>query len=246
MGATPTALAGKVVCVTGAGRGLGRSISKAFDAEGAHLVLAARTASEIEALAAELNSAIAVPTDVRSVVEVNALVDAAVGEFGKLDVMVNNAGLAIYGPFESTTEDDFDLMWQTNVKGTYFGSQAALKVMRTQRSGLIVNISSIAGKLHLPGESAYNATKWAVNGLTGTLRLEAQKSNVKVTCICPGGINTPFWKQMDNYPFPADLIDPERDFMDPEEVARTVVEVARGSSAYVLPEVVMLPMLTQL
>ena len=85
-----------------------------------------------------------------------------------------------------------------------------------------------------------------MNGFTGTLRLEAQKHHVKVSCVCPGGIATPFWKEMDRYPFPADLIDPERDFMKPEEVAKTVVQLAQSSDGYVVPEVVMLPMLPQL
>ena len=237
-------LAGKVVVVTGASRGLGKAIAQAFAAEGAQLVLGARTMSELEAVARELG-ALAVQTDVREPSELYALVDAAVAEFGRLDVMVNNAGLAIYGPFGDVAEDDFYLMVATNLKGTFFGSQAAFQVMKAQHSGLIINISSIAGKLHLPNESAYNATKWAVNGFTGTLRLEAEKFGVKVSCVCPGGIATPFWGEMDFYPFPTDVIDPQRDFMRPEEVARTVVDIARGSDGYVIPEVVMTPLLPQ-
>ena len=236
-------LAGKVVVVTGAGRGLGRSIAKAFSAEGASLVLGARTLPEIEELAEELGDAVALQTDVCSVGELQRLAELAVAEFGRLDVWVNNAGLAVYGPFEHTSEEDFDRMWLTNVKGTYFGAQAAYKVMIQQRSGLILNISSIAGKWHLPNESAYNATKWAVNGLSGTLRMEAEAHNIKVTTVCPGGIDTPFWRAMDFYPFPVGEVDPERDFMDPDEVARTVVQVALTSDRYVIPEVVMLPMM---
>ena len=240
------AMKGKVVCITGAGRGLGKAMAEAFDAEGASLVLGARTMEEIEAVARGLGTAIAVQCDVTSVRELSALVDAAVGEFGRLDVMVNNAGLAVYGPFEDVTEAQFDQMLQTNVKGAYFGSQAAYRVMKAQHSGLIINISSIAGKLHLPNESAYNASKWAVNGFTGTLRLEAQRHNVKVTCVCPGGIRTPFWRAMDFYPFPTDIVDWQRDFMRPEEVAQTVLQIAMGSEGYVIPEVVMLPMMPQL
>lgn len=238
-------LEGKVVCITGATRGLGRSMAVAFAQEGAHLVLGARTQHELDALAASLPSAIAVPTDVRSVADLQRLVQAAVAEFGRLDVMVNNAGLAVYGPFEGVTEDDWDRMADTNLKGAFFGAQAAFRVMKTQRSGLIINISSIAGKLHLPGESAYNATKWGLNGFSGTIRLEAQRVGVRVTTVCPGGIDTPFWSAMDAYPFPTDLIDPQRDFMDPDEVARTVVQVAQTSERYAIPEVVMLPLLPQ-
>jgi len=235
-------LQGKVVCITGAGRGLGRALAERFSAEGASLVLGARTTPEIDELARSLGDAIAVQTDVRSSNECHRLVDAAMAEYDRLDIMVNNAGLAIYGPVEDMSENDIDLMIDTNVKGLIHGSIAAFKVMKAQRSGLILNISSIAGKLHLPNESVYGATKWAVNGFSGTLRLEAQAYGVKVTTVCPGGIDTPFWRAMDYYPFP-DHVDPTRDFMKPEEVAESVVEVALKSERYVIPELVMVPMI---
>ncbi|MBM4389617.1 MAG: SDR family oxidoreductase [Deltaproteobacteria bacterium] len=235
-------LAGKVVVITGAGRGLGKALAEAFSAEGASLVLGARTSIEIDELAARLPDTIAVQTDVRLPRDVDRLVEAAMAEFGRIDVMINNAGLAIYGPVDDTTPDAVDAMIDTNVKGVIYGSQAAFRAMKVQRAGLIVNISSIAGKLHLPNEAVYNASKWAVNGFTGTLRLEAAKCNVKVSCVCPGGIDTPFWKAMDFYPFP-EGIDPSRDFMSPDEVAKTVLEMALKSDRYVVPEVVMVPLL---
>ena len=235
-------LEGKVVCITGAGRGLGKALAERFSAEGASLVLGARTTPEIDDLASSLGDAIAVQTDVRSATDCRRLVEAAVAEYDRLDVMINNAGLAIYGPVEDVAEHDVDLMVDTNVKGVIHASVAAFRVMKQQRSGLILNISSIAGKLHLPSESVYGATKWAVNGFTGTLRLEAAAYGVRVTTVCPGGIDTPFWKAMDYYPFP-DHIDPARDFMRPEEVAESVVEVACKSDRYVIPELVMVPLL---
>ncbi|MFN7143724.1 MAG: SDR family oxidoreductase [Myxococcota bacterium] len=234
-------LEGKVVCITGAGRGLGKALAERFSAEGASLVLGARTTPEIDDLAARLGDAIAVQTDVRSATDCHRLVDAAVAEYDRLDVMINNAGLAIYGPVENVTEHDVDLMVDTNLKGVIHASVAAFKVMKQQRSGLILNISSIAGKLHLPNESVYGATKWAVNGFTGTLRLEAAAYDVRVTTVCPGGIDTPFWKAMDYYPFP-EHVDPSRDFMRPEEVAESIVEVALKSERYVVPEIVMVPL----
>ena len=234
-------LSGKVVCITGAGRGLGAALARGFAAEGAHLVLGARTTPEIDALAAELGNALAVQTDVRVAEDVHRLVDAAVTEFGQLDVMVNNAGVAVYGPVDSYSPDDIDLVLDTNVKGVIHGSIAALRVMRPRRSGLIVNVGSIAGKWHLPQESVYCASKWAVTGYTGVLGLEAAAWDVKVSCVMPGGIDTPFWKGMEMLPFGAEL-DPSRDFMAAEEVAETVVELARKSARYVVPEVVMVPM----
>ena len=236
------AFQGRVVCITGAGRGLGRALAEAFAREGAQLVLAARSSDEIDALAATLGEAIAVQTDVRSPADLDRLVEAAVAEFGRLDIMVNNAGLAVYGPVETTTPDAVDAMIDTNVKGVIYGSQAAFRVMKAQGSGLILNISSIAGKLHLPNEAVYNASKWAVNGFTGTLRLEAAAHNVRVTCVCPGGIDTPFWRAMDFYPFP-DGIDPATDFMKPEEVAESILDVARKSDRFAVPEIDMVPLI---
>ncbi len=236
------ALSGRVVCITGAGRGLGRALAEAFAAEGCQLVLAARSSGEIDELAARLGNAVAVQTDVRVAADVDRLVEAAVAEFGRLDIMVNNAGLAVYGPVDSTTPDAVDAMIDTNVKGVIYGSQAALRVMKIQGSGLIVNISSIAGKLHLPNEAVYNASKWAVNGFTGTLRLEAAPHNVRVSCVCPGGIDTPFWRAMDFYPFP-EGVDPAVDFMRPEEVAASVVDLAKKSDRFVVPEIVMVPLI---
>ncbi len=233
---------GRVVVITGAGRGLGRALAEQFSAEGASLVLGARSSAEIDELASRLGNAVSVQTDVRLPVDCDRLVEAAVAEFGRLDIMINNAGLAVYGPVEGTSPDAVHAMIDTNVKGVIFGSQAAFRVMKAQGSGLIINISSMAGKLHLPNEAVYNASKWAVNGFTGTLRLEAAPHNVRVTCVCPGGIDTPFWRAMDYYPFPAG-IDPTTDFMRPEEVAETVVEVARKSDRYVVPEVVMVPLI---
>jgi NADP-dependent 3-hydroxy acid dehydrogenase YdfG len=235
-------LTGKVVCITGAGRGLGRAMAERFASEGASLVLGARTTPEIDELASRLGDAIAVQTDVRSAADCRRLVDAAMAEHDRLDILINNAGLAIYGPVEDVSDDDVDLMVDTNVKGVINTSVAAFRVMKKQRSGLILNISSIAGKLHLPNESVYGATKWAVNGFTGTLRAEAAAYGVRVTTVCPGGIDTPFWKSMEYYPFP-DHIDPSRDFMRPEEVAESVLEVALKSDRYVVPEIVMVPLL---
>lgn len=242
MSARRGALAGQVVCVTGAGRGLGRAIAQAFAAEGASLVLGARSADEIDALASELGDAIAVATDVRSPLDVQRLVEAATAEYGQLDVMVNNAGVAIYGPVDAYTPDDIHTLLDTNVKGLIYGCQAAFAVMKQRRKGLIVNISSIAGKLHLTNESVYCASKWAVNGYSGVLRQEAAEWGVKVTTVCPGGIDTPFWKAQEVVPFP-DHIDPTRDFLRPEEIARSIVGIATTSERYAVPELTILPMI---
>ena len=232
----------KVVCITGAGRGLGLSLARAFDAEGARLALAARTAAEIDVAAKGCRDAIAIQTDVRVHSEVRALVEATVGEVVALDVFINNAGLAIYGPVGSYSPDEVDLLVDTNLKGLIWGCQESLAVMKGPRSGTIINIGSVAGTMVLPNESVYSATKWAVRGYTHVLWQEARKFGVKVVSVCPGGINTPFWRTQEFLPFP-EKFDPERDFLDPDEVARGIVDVCCNSSGYAVTELVLQPVL---
>ncbi len=150
----------RVVCITGAGRGLGASLARRFGKGRFDVVLAARTAPEIDALAEELGDAgvgtLAVQTDVRLAIECERLVDATMAEFGRLDVMINNAGVAVYGPAEDIGPSDVDLMLDTNLKGAVFGSLAAYRAMRAQPvpaggvRGRIINIASVAGKRFLP------------------------------------------------------------------------------------------------
>jgi NADP-dependent 3-hydroxy acid dehydrogenase YdfG len=237
-----SALTDQVVCITGAGRGLGSALARAFDAAGARLVLASRTAGEIDELCGACRDAIAVQTDVRVPDEVRALIDAAVGEFGRLDVMINNAGVAVYGPVNSYTPTEIDNILDTNVKGTIYGCQAAFAVMKAQRSGFIVNIGSITGTMHLANESVYGASKWAVRGYSGVLWQEARQSGVRVCHVAPGGIDTPFWKTQEFLPFP-DKYDPERDFLKPDELAQTVVELVSTSSGYCPSEIIVQPVL---
>jgi NAD(P)-dependent dehydrogenase (short-subunit alcohol dehydrogenase family) len=236
-------LEGRIVCITGASRGLGASLSRAFHRAGAKLVLGARDEAALRGVASECGNAIALRCDVRRRADVVALVRRAVDEGGRLDVMINNAGVAVYAPFLDTREADLDDMLATNVKGTYFGCQAALEVMKEQGGGLVVNISSISGARHLVNESAYGASKWAVQGLTGVLHQEAAKWGVRVTSVVAGGIATPFWNDRAFVPFAPRAIDPARDFMSPDEVAELVVDVARKSDRFVVPEVVCLPLL---
>jgi len=240
----------RVVCITGAGRGLGAALAERFGAGGFDVVLAARTAPEIDTLAESLAErgvgVLSVQTDVRLAVECERLVDAALAEFGRLDVMINNAGVAVYGPADAVTAADVDLMVDTNLKGAIFGSLAAFRAMKAQapdpERGRIINIASIAGKRYLPSESVYCATKWGLNGFTGALALEAAELGIHVTALYPGGIDTPFWRTMDTFPFP-DHVQPERDFLDPAEVAEGAWQVANTSARYVVSEVVMLPVI---
>jgi len=218
-------------------------MAEAFDAAGARLVIASRSQGELDALASRLNDAIAVQTDVRDPEDLERLVGAAVGEFGQIDIMINNAGIAVYGPVETASTEAVNQMIDTNLKGVIFGSQAAFRAMKAQRFGHIINISSIAGKLHLKNEAVYNASKWGVNGFSGTLAIEARHYKIKVSTLCPGGIDTPFWKEQEFYPFP-EHIDPERDFLDPKAVAQSVLEIAKMPDNCLASDVVLMPMNT--
>jgi len=235
-------LKGHVVCITGASRGLGAALAKAFSEEGCHLVLGARSQNDLDKLAKSLPSAITLQCDVTQVEDINGLLDAAVAEFDRLDVMINCAAVSLYGPFLDTSEEEFDRMVATNLRGTFFGSQAALDLMRVQHRGLIVNFSCLAGRHHLPNQAAFGVTKWAGEGLTESIRREAAQHNVRVTCVVAGGINTPVWSQLDFYPFPPE-IEPERDFMNPDEVAQMVVDVACRSDRFSVPQIVCTPLM---
>lgn len=232
----------KVVVITGASRGLGAALAKALDARGARLVLGARSEAQLRSVAAACRAAVAVPGDVRDPDHHAALLEAALQQHGQLDVWINNAGLAIYGPATEASAEHIDAMIDTNVKGVIHGSIVALRHMQSRQAGHILNIGSIAGKLHLPRESVYNASKWAVTGYTGTLRLEAERHGVKVTHVAPGGIDTPFWHNDHPKPFPS-RIEPVRDFMSVGQVARSVVEVIDTPAEYAVPELVMTPLI---
>lgn len=236
----------KVIIVTGSGGGIGEGIAKRLAEQGGKVIVNDINAALGEKVVADITRAGGTASffaaDVTKSADVKALVDAAVQRHGRLDVMINNAGVAVYGPLEGMGQNEIDLMVDTNLKGTLFGSLAAYRVMKERRSGIILNISSVAGKLHLPNEAVYGATKWAINGFSGALRLEAMAHDVRVSTVCPGGINTPFWREQEFLPFPEHL-DPAEDFLDPDAVAKLVVEVVLQPARVVIPELVVLPML---
>jgi len=187
-------LSGRVALVTGAARGIGRAIALALAHHGADVALglrdgasAADTADRISALG---RRAIRLPMDVRDLPQVRAAVDTVVGEFGRLDVLVNNAGLGPANPAEDVVEDDFDLTFDVNVKGAFFASQAAARHMIRQGSGTIVSISSQAGFVALPTEAVYCMSKAAVAHMTRCLAVEWGHHGVTVNAVAPTFIRT--------------------------------------------------------
>ena len=187
---------GKVVVITGASSGLGESTARhlAQRGGGGSVVLGARRLDRIDALAAELTAsghpALAVQTDVTDRAQVQRLVDAAIARFGRIDVMINNAGLMPHSPLERLKVDDWDRMIDVNLKGVLYGIAAALPPMQAQKSGHIINVSSVAGHKVRPGGAVYSATKHAVRALSEGLRQEVKPYNIRTTVISPGAVDT--------------------------------------------------------
>lgn len=185
---------GKVVVITGASSGAGEATARHLSQLGATVVLGARRADRIQALADELaqagGKALARATDVTHCDQVQALVDAATQTYGCIDVMVNNAGLMPNSPLERLKIDDWDRMIDTNIKGMLYGIAAALPQMQRQKSGHFINVSSVAGHKVRPGNAVYAATKHAVRAISEGLRMEVKPSNIRTTIISPGAMAT--------------------------------------------------------
>jgi len=185
---------GKVVVITGASSGLGEAAARLLSAEGAIVVLGARRVERLKSLVDELTAqggkALAVMTDVTDRVQVGKLVDAAVQKFGRIDVMINNAGLMPQAPLERLKVDEWDRMIDVNIKGVLYGIAAALPHMQRQKSGHFINVSSVAGHKVIPGGAVYCATKHAVRALSEGLRQEVKAYNIRTTIISPGAVAT--------------------------------------------------------
>jgi len=183
---------GKVVVITGASSGLGEATARHLARHGAKLVLGARRLERLQALAAELslgNDAV-VQTDVTQYEQVKRLVDRAVQAHGRIDVILNNAGLMPHSPLERGKVQDWDRMIDVNVKGVLYGIAAALPHMKAQKSGHIINVSSVAGHKVRPGSAVYSATKTAVRVISEGLRQEVKPYNIRTTVISPGAVAT--------------------------------------------------------
>lgn len=187
-------ISGKIIVITGASSGLGEAAARHLAAQGATVVLGARRADRIAALAKELSSnggkALAVATDVADCDQVKRLVDAAAQTYGRIDVLLNNAGLMPLAPLERLKVDEWDRMIDVNLKGTLYGIAAALPHMKRQKSGQIINVSSVYGHVVGQGAAVYCATKFAVRALSEGLRQEVKPYNIRTTVISPGAVAT--------------------------------------------------------
>jgi NADP-dependent 3-hydroxy acid dehydrogenase YdfG len=185
---------GKVVVITGASSGNGEATARYLSSRGATVVLGARRVDRIKALADELSrkggKTLAIQTDVTEVNQVKRLVDETVTTFGRIDVMINNAGLMPHSPLERLKIADWDRTIDVNLKGVLYGIAAALPYMKQQKSGHFINVSSVAGHKVRPGSAVYAATKTAVLVISEGLRQEVKPYNIRTTVISPGALAT--------------------------------------------------------
>jgi NAD(P)-dependent dehydrogenase (short-subunit alcohol dehydrogenase family) len=214
-------LAGRVVVITGASSGVGEAAALAFAREGAKVVLAARSASKLEALAGRLDG-LAVPTDVTRVADLAGLVDRAIATYGRIDVLVNNAAANARGDFDSLDPEAIAAVIDTNLKGPMLLTRFALPQLRKTR-GVVINVASIAGHVPLPHEAPYSASKWGLRGFTFAVREELREAGVALCAVSPGPIATPFvLDDLDNVP---DLVF-SQPILTAEQVAEAIVACA--------------------
>ena len=188
------AIAGKVVVITGASSGLGEATARHLAEQGATLVLGARREARIQALADDIKAgggqALALKTDVVKRGDVEALVKAAIDTFGRVDVMLNNAGIMPQAPLERLKVEEWDQQIDVNIKGVLYGIAAVLPHMQERQSGHIINVSSVAGHKVVPPGTVYCATKHAVRALSEGLRMEMTPHNIRTTIVSPGAVAT--------------------------------------------------------
>jgi len=222
----------KVVIVTGASSGFGEDVSRGFARQGCKIILAARRLEKLNSLADEIREeggmAHPVQADITMQADIERLIDTVLMEFGRVDILFNNAGFGRLDWLENLNEiDDINAMLDVNLRGLIQLTRVVLPTMLDQRSGVIINMASIAGLIPAPLYSVYSATKFGVRGFTEALRQEVKPFGIKVCAIYPGGAATEFSRHTGNSEFKRNVKTPEFIRMTSAYVARKVVNLAR-------------------
>ncbi len=232
----------KIALVTGASRGIGRASSLALAKEGATIVGTARTHKDLEALEKELTAlgvkAQTFACDVTKSAEVAACVKQAVTDFGRVDILVNNAGMGGYRPFLEWSEDDYDKIMETNAKSSWLFCKEVIPHLLKQGGGNIVNVSSVAGLAGYPNEGIYCMSKFAQVALSQSLDREFYDKNIKVSLVCPGGVETHFALGDGRTPDGANM----KGFSTAEDVAEAVVMAVLPRERSRIVNIIMRPM----
>lgn len=211
----------KIALVTGASRGIGRAIALALAKESCKVMLAARSKSDLEKVAQEIQNmgsdAAVIVVNMREEKSIREMIDTTVEQFGRLDVLINNAGLGYFDSVAEMTTAQWDEMFEVNLRGVFIATREALPYLRKQKESFIVNIASLAGKNTFVNGSGYAATKWGLRAFSQCLMLEERKNGVRVLVVCPGSVDTSFGHPSGGTPKAA------REIVKPEDVAETIV-----------------------
>ncbi len=226
-------LKNSVAIITGAGSGIGFAIASSLVAEGMAVVIAGRDGKKLEGAKNKLEKGggkvLAVPMDVSVSAQVENLVKRTMDTYERIDLLVNNAGIGKPGSIEQSTETGWDETQAINLKGAFLCTKAVLSIMKRQRSGYVVNISSLAGKMGFGGMAAYSASKFGMVGLTESLLEEAIGDNIRATVICPGFVDTPMVRGASVH---------AKDMIPPEDIGQLVVGLLHLSPVTVIKEIV--------
>lgn len=236
-------LKNKVALITGGSRGIGKAIALAFAEQGANIAFTYRSAgAAAESVVKEIESkgckASGYQSDAKSFDDTQKVVDAVIQDFGKIDILVNNAGITKDTLLMRMTEQDWDDVIDTNLKGTFNFCKAASRQMISQREGKIVNISSIAGVIGNPGQTNYSASKAGIIGITKTLAKELASRNIQVNAVAPGFVDTDMTEKLTAQQKEALLnMIPMKRTAKPEEIANVVLFLASPASSYMTGQV---------
>jgi NAD(P)-dependent dehydrogenase (short-subunit alcohol dehydrogenase family) len=233
----------QIAVVTGAGRGAGEAIARKLAGMGAHVLLVARDGGSLGTVAQKIQEAggqaTSLPCDLQDAEAVGQLGERVAREFGRCDILVNNAGVGLEGkPLHETSPEEWDCVFNTNLRGPYLMIRALAPLMIQARSGHIINISSLAGRNPLPNGAAYAASKWGLNGLTYSVAEELRQYNIRVSVIAPGSINTDF---MDHQGQGKQSGKDPKKKLQPEDVAGVVATLVTQAPQAFISEVLMRP-----
>ncbi|TDI71881.1 MAG: SDR family NAD(P)-dependent oxidoreductase [Bacteroidetes bacterium] len=222
----------KVAVVTGAGKGIGRATALALAKEGANVTIASRTMSDLQSLAREIGNvgrkALPVEADLTRESHVKTIIQKTVDNFGGLDILVNNAGIGLFGRVEEFSTQDWDQMFEVNLRGLFLCTRAALPYLKKKNESFIINVASLAGKNSFVGGAGYAASKWGVLGFSKCLMLEERDAGVRVLTICPGSVDTHFSRHSQTK---KDTI------LKAEDVSHTIVEAIKMPQRAMISEI---------